>query len=188
MELNQLKDKPGARKSRMRVGRGIGSGKGKTCGRGGKGQTARTGKSINGFEGGQMPIIRRMPKSGFNNFMAKQYATVTLDTLQLAVNTNKISGTEINAEVLKAARIIRAIGDGLRVILGKGDFKTKVKIVAACASEGAIAAVKKAGGSVDVLPAKVNKLLKPGKEGKKVLRKKAAIAKVEARKAKYSKK
>jgi len=186
MKLNQLKDRPGAKKSRMRVGRGIGSGKGKTCGRGGKGQTARTGKSINGFEGGQMPIIRRMPKSGFNNFTAKEFATITLDNLQKAVNSNKVSKTEINAETLKTAKVIRAIGDGLRVILGKTEFKLNVKIVATAASEGAIAAVKKAGGNIEILPAKVNKLLKPGKEGKRSIRRKEGTAKADARRAKYS--
>ena len=180
MKLNQLRDNPGARKSAMRVGRGIGSGKGKTAGRGQKGQTSRSGVSIGAFEGGQMPLARRMPKSGFKNANAKDYAVITLDAIQKFINSGRISG-DVTAENLKNAKVIAKIGDGLRVIAGKAKFEAKVKIIAVKASVGAVEAVKKAGGSVEILPEKVNKLLKDGKLGKKATRVKKGIENAEAR-------
>jgi len=185
MKLNQLRDNPGARKSATRVGRGIGSGKGKTCGRGQKGQKSRSGVAIKGFEGGQMPLYRRMPKSGFNNPNAKEYAVVTLDTIQHYISTGVLSG-DITAETLKSARIISRVGDGLRVIKGKKPYEAKAKIVATKASAGAIEVVSKAGGTLEVLPAKVNKLLKEGKVGKKAQRVQKGIEKAEARDAKLA--
>jgi len=180
MKLNQLRDNSGARKSAMRVGRGIGSGKGKTSGSGQKGQKARAGVAIGGFEGGQMPLARRMPKSGFTNHSAYEYAVVTLDTIQKFVNSGKISG-DVTVESLKSSKIIAKIGDGLKVVAGKGKFDAKVKIVAVKATAGALEAVKKAGGSVEILPEKVNKLLKPGKVGKKAARIQKGIEKADAR-------
>ena len=170
MKLNQLKDNPGARKSRMCVGRGIGCGKGKTCGRGVKGQKARSGAAMKGFEGGQMSLLRRMPKRGFKNFASRSYAEVNLDDIQEAIDSKKISTTKpIDAKSLAEAGIIRRIGDGLRLLAGRRDLKSKVNFVVTGVSVGATKAVQKAGGKVEVLPAKVNKLLKgklPKKERK----------------------
>lgn len=180
MKLNQLRDNPGARKSATRVGRGIGSGKGKTAGRGQKGQKSRSGVAIKGFEGGQTPMAMRMPKSGFKNPNAKVFAVVTLDTIQHYLSTGKLSG-DVTAESLKEAGIIARVEDGLKVISGKVEFKAKVKIVATKASAGAIETVKSAGGSLELLPEKVNKLLKEGKVGKKAERIQKGIEKAEAR-------
>lgn len=176
MKLNQLRDNPGARQTRILVGRGIGSGKGKTCGRGVKGQKARSGVAIKGFEGGQQPLIRRMPKRGFNNFNAKCYAAINLDDIQEAVDSKKISAAKtIDAAALVEAGVIRCPGDGLRILQGAAAPKAKLNITATGATAGAIAAVEKAGGKIDLLPAKVNKLLK--KPGKKAERKAAASKK-----------
>ena len=148
MRLNQLSDNPGSRKSRMRVGRGIGSGKGKTAGRGGKGQTARTGVAINGFEGGQMPLHMRMPKRGFNNVHRLNYVEVNLGRLQEAIDAGKLAaGASVDGAALVAAGVIRRQRDGIR-LLGKGEIKAKLAIKVAGASKAAIAAVEKAGGSV----------------------------------------
>ena len=155
MKLNQIADKPGARKKRMRVGRGIGSGKGKTAGRGGKGQTARSGVRIKGFEGGQMPLHRRLPKRGFNNIFRLEFAEINLDRVQDAIDAKllDVSGT-INAESLVKARVIRRAKDGVR-LLGRGELKAKLNIEVYGASKSAIAAVEKAGGTVKILaPAK----------------------------------
>jgi large subunit ribosomal protein L15 len=173
MKLNQLKDNRGARARATLVGRGIGSGKGKTGGRGVKGQKARTGVAIKGFEGGQSPLIRRMPKRGFKNYTSKVFAEVTLEILQDAFDSKKLSATKpVDAAALVAAKIIQRPEDGVR-LLNTGILKTKATIVVTHATKGAIAAVEKAGGKVEVLPAKVNKLLK-GKLGKKDAARKAA--------------
>jgi large subunit ribosomal protein L15 len=150
MKLNQLSDNPGSRKRRMRVGRGIGSGKGKTAGRGGKGQTARTGVAINGFEGGQMPLHMRMPKRGFNNIHRLDFVEVNVGRLQQAVDSGqlKAEGT-IDGAALVAAGVLRRTRDGVR-LLAKGEIKAKLSLKVAGASKAAIAAVEKAGGKVEV--------------------------------------
>jgi large subunit ribosomal protein L15 len=153
MKLNELADKAGATKDRIRVGRGIGSGKGKTGGRGVKGQKARTGVAIKGFEGGQMPLHRRLPKRGFNNIFAKSYNEVSVGAIQKAIDAGKLSASAtIDAAALKAAGIIRRALDGVRV-LGNGEIKAAVKLEVAGASKPAVAAVEKAGGSVKVVGA-----------------------------------
>src|SRR6478735_6444890 len=146
MKLNDPRDNPGARKTRMRVGRGIGSGKGKTSGRGQKGQTSRSGVSIFGFEGGQMPLHMRLPKRGFNNIFARDHAEVNLGAIQKLVDAGAL-GTDgtIDHDALKAVGLARGGKDGVR-LLGKGDFSAKVKFSVTGASKGAIAAVEKAGG------------------------------------------
>lgn len=150
MKLNEIKDNDGARKGRMRVGRGIGSGKGKTAGRGQKGAKARSGVAINGFEGGQMPLHMRIPKRGFNNIFAKEYAIVNLGAVQKAVDAGKLEGSAvIDQAALKAAGLCRGSKDGVR-LLGKGEFSAKLKFDVAGASKGAIEAVEKAGGSVNI--------------------------------------
>ena len=151
MKLNELNDNYGARKGRMRVGRGIGSGKGKTAGRGQKGAKARSGVSINGFEGGQMPLHMRIPKRGFNNIFAKDHAEVNLGMIQKAIDAGKldVSGT-VDHAALKAAGLARGGKDGVR-LLGKGELTAKVAFSVAGASKGAVAAVEKAGGSVSVI-------------------------------------
>ncbi len=151
MKLHEIRDNPGARKSRMIVGRGIGSSKGKTCGRGGKGQTARTGVAINGFEGGQMPLFRRLPKRGFNNIFALKFSEVNLCRLQAAIDAGKLDAkSTINAEALVASGLLRRAYDGVR-LLGFGELKAKIKVEVAGASQAAIEAVKKAGGEVILL-------------------------------------
>ena len=137
MKLNGISDNPGSKKSRMRVGRGIGSGKGKTGGRGGKGQTARSGVAIKGFEGGQMPIYRRLPKRGFTNIFAKRFNEVNLGRIQIAIDAKKLDAQ---------------LQDGVR-ILGSGELKAKVSFSVAGASKSAIAAIEKLGGSVTLLSA-----------------------------------
>jgi len=150
MKLNELADNPGATKNRKRVGRGIGSGTGKTGGRGVKGQKSRSGVAIKGFEGGQMPIHRRLPKRGFNNIFAKKFTVVNLDRLQTAIDAGKLdAGKPIDANALKEAGVIRRVKDGVR-ILGGGELKAKVSLDVAGASAGAIAAVEKAGGSIKI--------------------------------------
>ncbi len=152
-KLNELRDNPGARKNKMRVGRGIGSGKGKTAGRGVKGQTSRTGVAIKGFEGGQMPLHRRLPKRGFTNIFAKEFSEVNLDKLQAAIDAGRIDvANEIDTAVLVAAGLVGKVAkDGVR-LLGRGELTAKVVISVAGATAGAKAAVEKAGGSVK-LPA-----------------------------------
>ena len=150
MKLNELKDNKGATKARIRVGRGIGSGKGKTCGRGQKGQKSRSGVAVNGFEGGQMPIYRRLPKRGFKNPFAKEYAIVNLDTLQKAVDAGKLSANAIDLLALMNAGLISKPLDGLR-LLARGAITTSINITVNSASKAAIAAVEKAGGKVSVI-------------------------------------
>ncbi|WP_375775247.1 50S ribosomal protein L15 [Bradyrhizobium sp. ma5] len=155
MKLSDIADNAGSRKKRMRVGRGIGSGKGKTSGRGGKGQTARSGVRIKGFEGGQMPMHRRLPKRGFNNIFRLDFAEINLDRLQEAIDNKLVDASAtVNVESLVKAGVLRRAKDGLR-LLGRGEIKTKLTIEAHGASRSAIAAVEKAGGSVKILaPAK----------------------------------
>lgn len=150
MKLNELRDNPGATKNRMRVGRGIGSGKGKTAGRGVKGQKSRTGVSINGFEGGQMAIYRRLPKRGFNNIFRKDYVALNLDRIQAAVEAGKIeAGATVNAETFVAAGLIKSAKDGIR-LLGNGELKVALTFDVAGASKSAVEAVEKAGGKVNL--------------------------------------
>ena len=155
MKLSDIADNAGARKKRMRVGRGIGSGKGKTSGRGGKGQTARSGVRIKGFEGGQMPLHRRLPKRGFHNVFRQEFAEINLDRLQEAIDAKLIDAASvINAEQLVKARVLRRARDGVR-LLGRGEIKAKLNIEVHGASKSAVAAVEKAGGTVKILaPAK----------------------------------
>lgn len=150
MKLNQLNDNKGARQGRVRVGRGIGSGLGKTAGRGQKGQKSREGVSIKGFEGGQMPLHMRLPKRGFNNIFAKDYAEVNLGAIQKAVDAGKLDAKAvIDHAALKAAGLARGGKDGVR-LLGKGEFKAKLEFLVAGVSKSAREAVEKAGGSVEV--------------------------------------
>ncbi|MGP9811231.1 50S ribosomal protein L15 [Rhodopseudomonas palustris] len=154
MKLSEISDNPGARKKRMRIGRGIGSGKGKTGGRGGKGQTARSGVRIKGFEGGQMPLHRRLPKRGFNNIFRLEFAEINLDRLQDAIDAKTIdAGAVINAESLVAAGVLRRSRDGVR-LLGRGELKSKLTIEVHGATKSAIEAVEKAGGTVKILAPK----------------------------------
>ncbi len=155
MKLNQLSDNPGARKARMRVGRGIGSGKGKTAGRGGKGQTARTGVAINGFEGGQMPLHRRLPKRGFNNIhrLGLSSKSISAACRRRSTPAGSTPAQTVDGAALVAAGVIRRVRDGVR-LLAKGEIKAKLTIEVAGASKAAIAAVEKAGGSVEVKTAK----------------------------------
>ena len=147
-KLNELAPREGSTKNRMRVGRGPGSGKGKTAGRGVKGQKARSGVAIAGFEGGQMPLHMRMPKRGFNNPFAKKLAEVNLWRLTQALDAGKLDGKKaIDAKALVAAGIIRRELDGVR-LLGKGEIKAKINITVYSASASAVAAVEKAGGTV----------------------------------------
>jgi len=155
MKLNEIRDNKGAHYVAKRRGRGIGSGKGKTSGRGGKGQTARSGVRIKGFEGGQMPLHRRLPKRGFNNVFALEFVEINLDRLQQAIDAKQLdTGAVINAESLVKAGVLRRAKDGVR-LLGRGEIKAKVNIEVYGASKSAVAAVEKAGGTVKILaPAK----------------------------------
>ncbi len=151
MRLNELRDNDGATKSRMRVGRGIGSGKGKTGGRGVKGQKSRSGVAIKGFEGGQMPLYQRLPKRGFNKPNRLAFAEVTLAKLQAAVDAGKLDAkAPVDAEAHIKAGVIRRAKDGVRVI-GGGELKAKLELTVAGGSKPAIEAVEKAGGKVTVL-------------------------------------
>ena len=154
MKLNEIADNPGAHKRRMRVGRGIGSGKGKTAGRGGKGQTARSGVAIKGFEGGQMPLHRRLPKRGFKKPFRLAYAEVNLGALQKAVDAGRLdAGKPVDAAALQAAGLVTNLRDGVR-LLGKGELTAKLTVSVTGASKPAIAAVEKAGGTVQVAAAR----------------------------------
>ena len=153
MKLNELSDNKGARKKAMRVGRGIGSGKGKTATRGQKGQKSRSGVSLRGFEGGQMPLYRRLPKRGFTNIFRKHFAEVNLGRLQKAIDEGKLDPkAPITADLLRAAGLVGRIRDGVR-LLAKGEIKAKVTMQVAGASKAAIAAVEKVGGTVELPPA-----------------------------------
>lgn len=151
MKLSDLKDRPGARKARMRVGRGIGSGKGKTAGRGVKGQWARSGVAVKGFEGGQMPLHRRLPKRGFNKPFRDKFNEVNLGRIQEAIDAGKLdAAATVNVEALVKAGVLRRARDGVR-LLGMGELKSKVAFSVAGASKTAVAAVEKAGGSIEIL-------------------------------------
>src|SRR3954451_3102685 len=166
MKLNELRDNKGARKSRVRVGRGIGSGLGKTAGRGQKGAKARSGVSVNGFEGGQMPLHMRLPKRGFNNIFARDYAEVNIGMIQKAIDAGKldIKGT-LDHDALKGAGLARGGKDGVR-LLGKGELKAKLAFRVAGVSKGAREAVEKAGGSVELIERKSPAELAAAKKGK----------------------
>ncbi|MGR9392886.1 50S ribosomal protein L15 [Rhizobium leguminosarum] len=153
MKLNEIKDNEGSTHSRKRLGRGIGSGSGKTGGRGVKGQKSRSGVAINGFEGGQMPIYRRLPKRGFNNIFASDFVVVSLARIQTAIDAGKLDAkTTVDAAALKAAGVIRRVKDGVRV-LADGEIKAKITIVVAGASKPAVEKIEKAGGTVTLLSA-----------------------------------
>jgi large subunit ribosomal protein L15 len=166
MKLNDIRDNKGARKSRVRVGRGIGSGLGKTAGRGQKGQKSRSGVSVWGFEGGQMPLHMRIPKRGFNNIFAKDYAEVNLGSVQKALDSGKLeSKGVVDHDALKAAGLARGGKDGVR-LLGKGGFSAKLAFRVAGVSAGARKAVEDAGGTVElieVVPASEKAAAKKGK-------------------------
>ena len=150
MKLNELRDNPGARHKSKRVGRGVGSGRGKTAGRGNNGQKSRSGVAIKGFEGGQMPLYRRLPKRGFNNIFAKRFQVVNLGRLQTAIDTGKLdAGKPIGTAELIASGVVRRARDGVR-LLGKGELNTNVDITVAGASVSAVEAVEAAGGKVRV--------------------------------------
>jgi large subunit ribosomal protein L15 len=166
MKLNELKDNAGARKGRMRVGRGIGSGKGKTAGRGQKGQKSRSGVSIFGFEGGQMPLHMRLPKRGFNNPFAKDFAEVNIGAIQKVIDAGKLDAKSVlDQAALQAAGLARGGKDGVR-LLGKGELKAKLDVRVAGISKGAREAVEKAGGSVTVIERKDPAELAAAKKGK----------------------
>ena len=176
MKLNDIRDNEGARKGKMRVGRGIGSGKGKTAGRGQKGQKSREGVSINGFEGGQMPLHMRIPKRGFNNIFAKDYAEVNLGAIQKLVEAGTLATDGvIDHAALKAAGVARGGKDGVRV-LGKGAFSSKVSLKVAGVSAGAKAAIEAAGGSVEVIEVVAAADKAKAKKGQTLAAKKAARA------------
>lgn len=166
MKLNEIKDNEGARKRKTRVGRGSSSGLGKTSGRGVKGQKARKGVAIHGFEGGQMPLYMRLPKRGFKNNFANEFAIVNLDTLQAAVEAGKLNaGETITDEAIQKAGLARRTKDGIRV-LARGELSAKLTLKVAGASKAAADAVAKAGGSLETTfekPAHMNKSGKPGK-------------------------
>src|SRR2546421_9268984 len=154
MKLSDIADNAGSRKKRMRVGRGIGSGKGKTAGRGGKGQTARSGVRIKGFEGGQMPLHRRLPKRGFNKPFALKLHEVNLDRVQQAIDAGKLdTNATVDAAAMIKAGLLRRAHDGVR-LLGSGELKAKVAFSVWGASKSAVEAVEKAGGSVTILAPK----------------------------------
>ena len=173
MKLNEIKPNEGAVKNRTRVGRGIGSGKGKTCGSGHKGQKARSGVAIKGFEGGQMPLFRRMPKRGFNNIFAKDIVNLTLVQLQYAFDEKRLDVKKpVTEDALVEAKIIRRKGDGVKLI-ATGELKAKADIQITAASKGAIIAVEKAGGQFTATP-------QAGKR-KEVAERKAAAAKAKGK-------
>jgi large subunit ribosomal protein L15 len=153
MKLNELSDNPGATKKRMRIGRGPGSGKGKTGGRGIKGQKSRSGVAINGYEGGQMPLYQRLPKRGFNKPNRKKYAVVNLGIIQKFIDAGKLDAkAEITEDALVASGLVRRKLDGVR-ILAKGDFSAKLTLAVTGASQSAVAAVEKAGGTLTLASA-----------------------------------
>ena len=174
MKLNELRDNQGARQGRVRVGRGIGSGLGKTAGRGQKGQKSREGVSIKGFEGGQMPLHMRIPKRGFNNIFAKDYAEVNIGAIQKLVDAGKLDakGT-LDHAALKAAGVARGGKDGVR-LLGKGAISAKLSFKVAGVSAGAREAIEKAGGSVEVIEVVPAAEKAKAKKGKTLAAKKKA--------------
>lgn len=189
MRLNELSDRPGATKAKKRLGRGIGSGLGKTSGRGVKGQKARTGVAIKGFEGGQMPLHRRLPKRGFNNIFAKKYNEVNLGRIQEAVDSGRLDGKKpITIEALKEAGLIRRAKDGVR-LLGQGELKGKLAFEVTGASVNAIKAVEAKGGTV-TLKSITGREAPPGdkvKSERRAAKRVAAAAKAEAKSGKSGK-
>jgi large subunit ribosomal protein L15 len=178
MRLNEIRDNPGSRKVRVRIGRGIGSGVGKTGGRGGKGQTARSGVRLGGFEGGQMPLHRRLPKRGFNKLNRKEWNEVNLGRLQEAVDAGRLDAKKpVDAAALVAAGLVRRPLDGIR-ILGEGELKAAVSLTVNHATATAKAAVEKAGGSITLIVPKV--LAADEAKRKKSAAKKAATSKPKA--------
>ena len=155
MQVHDLSGRPGARKTRKRIGRGIGSGKGKTGGRGGKGQTARSGVRIKGFEGGQMPLHRRLPKRGFNNTaFARKLNEINLGRVQEAIDAGRLDpAVKVDAAALVKAGVLRRVKDGVR-LLGDGELNAKLTLSVFGASKSAVAAVEKAGGTVEILAPK----------------------------------
>ncbi len=181
MKLNELRDNPGATKDRIRVGRGIGCGKGKTGGRGVKGQKARSGVAIKGFEGGQMPIHMRLPKRGFNNPFRLEFAHINLDRVQKAIDEGKLDAKSvIDAKALVASGALRRERDGVR-LLARGSLKSKLSFKVAKASEAAVKAVQAAGGAVEILMPREDRL---AGNGKRAVRRRAAQAKRESREPK----
>ena len=173
MRLNELHDNEGATKRRMRVGRGPGSGKGKTGGRGIKGQTSRSGVAIKGFEGGQMPIHRRLPKRGFNNIFRKSFVVINLSTLQAAIDAGKIkAGESLDEAALVERGVVRRAKDGVR-LLGRGELSAALTLSVAGASQAAVEAVQKAGGSVTLTQPALTPEEKAAKAEKRRERKKA---------------
>jgi len=180
MKLNQLRDNPGSRKPHTRVGRGSSSGLGKTAGRGVKGAKARAGVSIHGFEGGQMPLYMRLPKRGFHNHFARDFAVINLGRIQAAIDSGKLKATEtITGADLAEAGLVSSARDGVR-LLAKGEFKAKRNFQVAGASRSAIAAVEKAGGSVATSFRKTVHMNKKGQPGKRNQRRSAAAEKRKA--------
>ena len=172
MRLNDIKDNEGSKKTRVRVGRGIGSGVGKTAGRGGKGQTARSGVRIGGFEGGQMPLHRRLPKRGFNKWRPSDYNEINVGALQKAIDEKRLDGANpVTVASLVEAGVLRRAKDGLR-LLGHGDLTAKLDLTVNHATAGAVAAVEKAGGSIKLIVKKV--LADDETKRKKTAAKKAA--------------
>jgi large subunit ribosomal protein L15 len=170
MKLNEIRNNPGAHKRKLKVGRGSSSGLGKTSGRGVKGAKARTGTKVYGFEGGQMPLYMRIPKRGFKNIFANDFAEVNLGRIQKAIDEKKIDASaQVTEETLRNAGLVRRSRDGIR-LLGSGDIKAKLDIVIAGASKGAVAAVEKAGGKVTVTFKKRVYMNKKGEPGKKAQR------------------
>lgn len=156
MRLNNLKDNAGSAKKRVRVGRGIGSGVGKTAGRGVKGQTSRSGVALNGFEGGQMPLYRRLPKRGFSKWRRKSFNELTLGALQRAIDSGKINPSNpVDNALLVSSGVVRRPLDGVRLIGGGGDLKAKVKLTLDHATVSARAAVEKAGGAITIIEPKI---------------------------------
>ena len=175
MRLNDIKDNAGARKFRVRIGRGIGSGMGKMGGRGGKGQTARAGVAIGGFEGGQMPLHRRLPKRGFKSRDRRRFNEVSIETLQAAIDTGRLdAGKPVDVAALRTAGIVRRELHGVR-ILGGGELKAKLALTVDHATASAKAAIEKAGGSIKLIEKKI--LEADEAKRKKSAAKKAATAK-----------
>ena len=183
MRLNDLRDLPGATTSKKRVGRGLGSGLGKTSGHGQKGQKSRSGVAIKGFEGGQMPIHMRLPKRGFNNQFAKDYNEVNVDRIQTAIDDKKLDASKpVTVEALVEAGVIRRARDGVR-LLGRGELKSKVTFELTGASSGAVKAVEAAGGTVTLTPMPKRAAHAEGEGAPKKAAKKAAPKKSASKKA-----
>lgn len=181
MKLNEIRNNPGAHTRKTKVGRGTGSGLGKTCGRGVKGAKARTGNAVYGFEGGQMPLHMRLPKRGFKNIFANDFTEITLGRIEKAIAAKKLDASKkIDFEVLKAAKLVGKANDGVR-LLANGGIKTKIEIEVAGASAGAIEAVKAAGGSITTTFEKKVYMNKKGEPGKRQQRRAAAAEKKAAR-------